>query len=315
MLMPNSRTALILGGLLAIYLVAFLFQQSRSMSAIAGFSTKNISGEEGRQWEWIERIQTAINIPLFDTMAEGEMDKFDKYLTADGSLSGLQEFSLYDARGRVVNSTDPGRKGKELPPELKEPVLVAGKITKRRTATSFEIYEPLHAEKRCIECHVGDKEGEIRGAFAMRFSSDALAAAEATWVEFEGDFRKSNLLTAALTAFGLALGAGLLVSAAVRYLIAIPVGRISNSLSEGSDQVASASGHITSASQSLADGANQQSASLEETGASIEEIASMTKRNAENALSAKGLSGETRAAAFVCTPGSIGPGGGARNFW
>ena len=101
----------------------------------------------------------------------------------------------------------------------------------------------------------------------------------------------------AMWAIRKALGAGLLVSAAVRYLIAIPVGRISNSLSEGSDQVASASGHITSASQSLADGANQQSASLEETGASIEEIASMTKRNAENALSAKGLSGETRAAA------------------
>ena len=69
------------------------------------------------------------------------------------------------------------------------------------------------------------------------------------------------------------------------------------SLSEGSDQVASASGQISSASQSLAEGASEQAASLEETSASLEEIASMTKRNAENALSAKDLSSDTRQAA------------------
>ena len=68
-------------------------------------------------------------------------------------------------------------------------------------------------------------------------------------------------------------------------------------LGEGSDQVASASGQISSASQSLAEGASEQAASLEETSASLEEIASMTKRNAENANSAKDLAGETRAAA------------------
>ena len=73
----------------------------------------------------------------------------------------------------------------------------------------------------------------------------------------------------------------------------------SESLSEGSDQVASASGQISSASQSLAEGASEQAASLEETSASLEEIASMTKHNAENALSAKDLSGDTRKAAEI----------------
>ena len=71
----------------------------------------------------------------------------------------------------------------------------------------------------------------------------------------------------------------------------------SDSLSEGSDQVAAASGEISSSSQSLAEGASEQAAALEETSASLEEISSMTKRNAENALSAKELSGETRKAA------------------
>ncbi len=70
-----------------------------------------------------------------------------------------------------------------------------------------------------------------------------------------------------------------------------------NSLSEGAEQVASASSEISEASNSLAEGASEQAASLEETSASLEEISSMTKRNAENAVSAKDLANETRAAA------------------
>ena len=72
-----------------------------------------------------------------------------------------------------------------LPFPIKQPVLVAGKITKRRTSSSFEIYEPIHAEKRCIECHVGDKEGELKGVFAMRFNAavEAARAGHREWVQ------------------------------------------------------------------------------------------------------------------------------------
>jgi len=98
---------------------------------------------------------------------------------------------------------------------------------------------------------------------------------------------------------------GLIVALAIGISVAFFISRsivkvlsaTASSLSEGSDQVASASGQISSASQSLAEGASEQAASLEETSASLEEIASMTKRNAENALSAKDLSSETRNAA------------------
>ena len=54
---------------------------------------------------------------------------------------------------------------------------------------------------------------------------------------------------------------------------------------------------VAAASRSLAEGAGQQAASLEETGASLEEMASMTRRNADHAESAKSLSTQTRAAA------------------
>jgi len=70
-----------------------------------------------------------------------------------------------------------------------------------------------------------------------------------------------------------------------------------NSLNEGADQLNSTAGEVSAASQSLAEGVSEQAASLEETSNSLEEIASMTKRNAENAISAKDLTTQTRQAA------------------
>src|SRR5208282_2509910 len=65
----------------------------------------------------------------------------------------------------------------------------------------------------------------------------------------------------------------------------------------GADQTATASGQVASASKMLAEGAAEQAASLEETSASLEEISSMSKKNAENAQTTKGLANLARVAA------------------
>ncbi len=70
-----------------------------------------------------------------------------------------------------------------------------------------------------------------------------------------------------------------------------------HNLSSNSAQVNQAAGQVSSASQMLAQGSGEQAASIEETGASLEEMASMTKRNAENASKANELAREARAAA------------------
>lgn len=68
-----------------------------------------------------------------------------------------------------------------------------------------------------------------------------------------------------------------------------PINSITQGMSEGANQVASASGQVSSSSQSLAEGASQQAASIEETSSSMEEMSSMTKKNSENAGHADGL--------------------------
>ena len=80
-----------------------------------------------------------------------------------------------------------------------------------------------------------------------------------------------------------------------------PVRTIALELNSGADEVTAASTQVSTAGQSLAEGASEQAASLEETSASLEELASMTKRNAEHASTAKNLAADTRATAEAGT--------------
>jgi len=73
--------------------------------------------------------------------------------------------------------------------------------------------------------------------------------------------------------------------------------RAADKLSAGAEHTATASEQVSSASQALAEGASEQAASLQETSASLEEISSMTKKNADNAQTTKGLANVARVAA------------------
>ena len=69
------------------------------------------------------------------------------------------------------------------------------------------------------------------------------------------------------------------------------------SITQGSSQVAAAAGQVSASSQSLAEGASEQAASLEEISSSIVELSSMTQRNAQNAQAGKVSSNQARSAA------------------
>ena len=104
-------------------------------------------------------------------------------------------------------------------------------------------------------------------------------------------------MTATVLGFGAALAVGLGVSWAIARAVRRRLQDIAAELGEGALQVSSSAALSASASQTLAAGASQQAASLEETSASLEEMASMTRRNADNADHALSLSNQTRAAA------------------
>ncbi len=98
---------------------------------------------------------------------------------------------------------------------------------------------------------------------------------------------------------GLGIVVGLVGAVIIIRSVNGPIARITTRLIEGAQQTGNASSQVTSASQSMAEGSSRQAAALEESSASLEEMASMTRRNAENAVTAKQLANQTRQAADV----------------
>ena len=163
---------------------------------------------------------------------------------------------------------------------------------------------PVIMSQSCMQCH-GDPATSRTGD-----GKDLLGFQMENWKP--GDRQGAYILTAPISQMQDPVRAGMLAAAAwvlpfggflllggiffVRGINRRLEGAISG-LGHNSEELKDASGEISSASTSLAEGASEQAASLEETSASLEEIASMTKRNAENALAAKDLSNRARQAA------------------
>ena len=107
--------------------------------------------------------------------------------------------------------------------------------------------------------------------------------------------QKNQWLVLTLSMVGVAFG--LVVAFLIIRNVNGPIRALTARLTGGAEHTASASSQVTSASQSMADGSSRQAAALEESSASLEEMAGMTRKNAENAQSAKALANQTRVAA------------------
>jgi methyl-accepting chemotaxis protein len=228
----------------------------------------------------------------------GDMDKFTKLLAPNSSVSGsARTFACSIAPARLLIRRCPARVKQTLPAELQTQLASATVPLKQRTADSFELYQPIHATKSCLDCHVNWKAGEYCGATVLRFSAAPLKTAEQSWTTFNHHFAQENLLTTGVIAAVLGAMTIVLVLLALRYFMARPLTRLTNLLSEQARQVTEAAHAVESSSQSVANEASHQAASLEETSASMEELLSMTRRNAEHSDRANELARETTTAA------------------
>jgi len=171
-----------------------------------------------------------------------------------------------------------------------------------------EFAKPVRLSEGCMKCH-GDQAqsptkdgrdplgfqmenmrvGDLRGAFIIRapLTSDPVVIASMEKITIVG----SGMLILTLTGFFYFN----------RRQIERPLRSAIDKIKDGSAGTGEAAGSVASISQSVADGASSQAAALEETSASLNEIASMTKRNAENADRAKQLATHARTAAETGT--------------
>lgn len=101
-------------------------------------------------------------------------------------------------------------------------------------------------------------------------------------------------LSTASTVLVIGLIAAVIIGTLLAFVITLsitkPIGRISQTLSEGASQVASASSQLSEASQQLAEGSSELASSIEETSATLQQSSSMVRQNNENTKQAANLS-------------------------
>jgi hypothetical protein len=286
----------LLGGTVAVLVLSQtvpLIQAKRSNHQLAE-SSGGILSE--RELQNVKNIHATVNFNVVDSVGRGDMDVFSRMAGLQASLPGLSEFTVYNLAGNVSDSSTKTPLHRTLEPEIKTQLSSMPDMLLLTNASTIEIYKPLVATKKCLECHDEYKVGSAAGATYFRFTSDA---AERMAKQFDQITTASNRQSMWLFVIILAVGAAM--AAGLTHLITGPILKtltsISREMDEQASQIASASDQTTQASQAVAEGASQQAASLEETSASLEEMASMTKRNAENSHKANDLAKQTRDAA------------------
>jgi methyl-accepting chemotaxis protein len=158
----------------------------------------------------------------------------------------------------------------------------------------------------CLKSLTDGKADEARAHFletttAIASATCALADTLSEWNakdanEAAGEVAASVYQTRGMLWTG--TGVGIMLALITSWLIVRSLNRVlsrvASTLGANSGQVASASKQVASASQALAHGASSQAASLEETTSALEEMSSMTRKNAETAQQAAGLSDESQ---------------------
>lgn len=284
-----------------VFAGSLTFQHTRLSSLVRRVAASNLTVEESNQWHAIENLQRACNVALADAMAEGEMDKFRRLLAGQKVVEGLQEITVFSAKGVATDSTLPAVVKTTLPAQHLDRLRTAKESWREMTDTSFVLYQPMPVSTSCLECHPGFKQLTNGGLYRYRFSTDVLRDARSQWLSFQGDIEKSSLGNGLLTALLLVGTTTVVVSWLVRRQIARPLDRVSGSLRHSVAELGVTAGEIGAASQELASGAQSQAAALEQTSASVEETASMAKRTAEDAAKTQAAAVATREAAQTAT--------------
>jgi len=124
-----------------------------------------------------------------------------------------------------------------------------------------------------------------------RNATDDIVGREQEALQLDLEAAKTRTASVRLMVFGGVFVAFVVAGLVVRSVIAVnrSLRTQSQELRDGTEHVLVAAGQVATSAQGLSQASTHQAASLEETSASMEEMASMTRKNAENAVQAADL--------------------------
>src|SRR5580765_1311137 len=124
-----------------------------------------------------------------------------------------------------------------------------------------------------------------------RTSTDEIVGREQESLQADLDTVKARTASVRIMVFGGVIIALIVAGFAVRSMLGAnrALWTHAQELREGTEHVVAAAGQVATSAQGLSQASTHQAASLQETSASMEEMASMTRKNAENAVQAANL--------------------------
>ena len=265
MRLHTKLTLSLLTGLLVIIAASQLLQQSHNATVLQRLTASNLAALEEQARLNASNVTEAGDFAVADTMARGEMDRFQEFLDSQNHVKGLVEFSLYDSGGVARFSSQKQFLNRKLPDEIKARALHAAERIVRQTATAFEIYQPQAATKACIECHPNWKPGEIGGVVAVRFSTETVDTARADAAATLSGLQRAGFAWMAGTIVVISGVFVLLAVIVMRRLVARPVAHLAKGLGRIATGDLSARAVVDSHDEigALADVANAMAGALE----------------------------------------------------
>lgn len=193
----------LVAGLAVVVGLAQIVQYFSALRHIRDLSEKTTNIIETREKEFADNIFKSIDRAVAGSLQRGEMDKFLKILDAQREVEGLIEFSLYNQKGIITHSTDPSRKMKTVPEELKEQLFTETSMVSRSAGNAIEIYQPQIITQECARCHRGWNVGEVGGVTSIKLSTESLAQARLQAEESISGAKSTFLLNSVFSLVGI----------------------------------------------------------------------------------------------------------------
>jgi methyl-accepting chemotaxis protein/methyl-accepting chemotaxis protein-1 (serine sensor receptor) len=158
------------------------------------------------------------------------------------------------------------------------------------TRANEEVTRLVSAGKVAEAAQVARKNGDTYKA-KSRAATDDLVGREQDALQMDLESAKARTSSVRMMVFAGVLVALAVALVAVRSVMAAirSLRHQSHELREGTEHVVAAASQVATSAQGLSQQSTHQAASLEETSASMEQMASMTRKNAENAVNAAEL--------------------------
>lgn len=275
----QNKLILAFAGTVVVAIVIMgLFQMLSIKHLLHRLSSDNVTLLDQQQHDRAASVNNAIQFSMQSFLERGQMDAFAGIAKLQHQIPGFKEFSLYNDKGVITYSSDPGALKQSMATELKSQLYQKTEPYVRESDNVIEIYQPVVTQKSCLECHTDGKIGSVCAVTVCRFSTEAMTA-----MKQQSEKGAQQIDEAGFFSSLAAVAVGLLIAAVIAYLvtrsITRPILHVAEDLSAASVQTAASAAHLGVAGNSLVETASEQAAVSEESAASINEMRDQAKQS------------------------------------